>query len=76
MLSTNEVKEIYDIDVGKDFTSYHTDNTMSATVSSRNGLIVVENRPDRNLGESDGPDSRKFMSGNVEQERWHHLRDL
>jgi hypothetical protein len=59
VISPNEVKEIYDIDVGKDFTAYRSDNTMSATVTSRGGLIVVENRPERNTGDNDGPDAKK-----------------
>ena len=63
VLSTNEVKEIYDIDVGKDFTAYRSDNTMSATVTSRNGLIVVENRPERNSGETTARTTRNAVSG-------------
>jgi hypothetical protein len=56
ILSPNDVKEIYEIDVGKQYTSYKgIDDCVSVT--SRNGFVVLQDKTSR-TDVKEGPDGR------------------
>jgi len=57
ILSVNDVKEIYQIDVGKNYHAYKGTVGDGATVETRSGLVVVKDQSSRN-DNKEGPDGR------------------
>jgi hypothetical protein len=57
ILSTNDIKEIYEIDVGKSYNAYKGAAGGGATVTSRNGLVVVQDKASR-IDNHEGADGR------------------
>jgi hypothetical protein len=56
ILSPNDVKEIYEVDVGKSYTAYKGVDD-GVTVSSRHGLTVLQDKAQR-TDKKEGPDGR------------------
>ena len=57
ILSPNDVKEIYNLDVGKNYTAYKGAVGDGATVTTRSGLVVVQDQRSR-TDNKEGPDGR------------------
>jgi len=57
ILSVNDVKEIYEVDVGKSYNAYKGSAGDGATVTTRSGLVVVQDKASR-IDNQEGADGR------------------